>query len=159
MLSTSQFISVLIVFVGLGLFFVREFYRPGLRKASAILTIMSVCMVTGCTANEPKSAEYTKITADEAVSMMEDGGMFILLDVRTEEEYNESHIDGAILIPDTEIEERATEELTDKDARILIYCRSGRRSALVAQALADMGYTNVYDFGGIIDWAGDTVSG
>lgn len=75
-----------------------------------------------------------------------------MLDVRSQEEFDEGHIEGAIVIPDTEIADRAETQLTDKEATILIYCRSGRRSKLAAQALADLGYTNIYEFGGIIDW-------
>ena len=91
--------------------------------------------------------------------MMESVDDFILLDVRTEEEFRENRIGGAILIPDYEISARAGLELPDKDAVILIYCRSGRRSENAARELADMGYTNVYDFGGIIDWPYETASG
>jgi rhodanese-related sulfurtransferase len=108
-----------------------------------------------------KSAEavYHKISAEEAREIMESTNGFIVLDVRTEDEYREKRIDGAILIPDHEIQERAESELPDKNAVILVYCRSGRRSANAAKELADMGYTNVYDFGGILDWTYDTVSG
>ena len=104
-----------------------------------------------------KKPEYRKISAAEAKEMM--NGEYILLDVRTEEEFKEERIEGAILIPDYEIGERVETELPDKDALILVYCRSGRRSALAANELAEIGYTNVYDFGGIIDWPYDTVSG
>jgi rhodanese-related sulfurtransferase len=90
--------------------------------------------------------------------MMESDEAFILLDVRTDEEYREKRIDGSVLIPDYEIGSRAEAELPDKDALILIYCRSGRRSANVANELIAMGYTNVYDFGGIIDWFYETVN-
>lgn len=107
---------------------------------------------------ETEEAVYHKISADEALEMMESGDDFILLDVRTDGEYKENRIEGAVLIPDYEVAERAEDELPDKDALILIYCRSGRRSANVANDLIDMGYTNVYDFGGIIDWIYETVS-
>ena len=92
------------------------------------------------------------ITAEEAKEIMDSEEGYIILDVRTQEEYNESHIPGAILIPDTEIEARAEKELTDKDQLILVYCRSGRRSKLAAEALVELGYTNIKEFGGIIDW-------
>jgi len=103
--------------------------------------------------------EYRRITAEDARRMMEEAEDFILLDVRTEEEYKQQRIDGAVLIPDYEIADRAEAELPDKSALILIYCRSGRRSADSARELIGMGYTNVYDFGGIIDWPYETVSG
>jgi len=91
--------------------------------------------------------------------MMDEGNPFILLDVRTDEEFAEKRIDGAILIPDYEIEDRVLTELPDREALILIYCRSGNRSASAARKMIDMGYTNVYDFGGINDWPYDTVGG
>lgn len=104
-------------------------------------------------------AAYRKISAEESRDIMDSTEDFILLDVRTDEEFKEKRIDGAILIPNYEIANRAESELPDKNAVILIYCRSGRRSANVANELVDMGYTNVYDFGGILDWSYETVSG
>jgi len=102
---------------------------------------------------------YRRVSAGDAYQMMQDTDEFILLDVRRDEEFREAHIEGAVLIPDYEIESRAAAELPDKDALILVYCRSGRRSADAANKLVGMGYTNVYDFGGIIDWPYDTVRG
>jgi rhodanese-related sulfurtransferase len=104
-------------------------------------------------------AVYQTISADRAKALMDSGESYILLDVRTDEEFADKHIDGAVLIPDYEIKSRAESELPDKGAAILVYCRSGRRSAGAARELADMGYTNVYDFGGIIDWPYETVKG
>ena len=83
---------------------------------------------------------------------------FIILDVRTEEEYDTEHIANAILIPDYEIKEKAESILTDKDQLILVYCRSGRRSKNAASTLATLGYTNIKEFGGIIDWKYDTIT-
>ena len=77
---------------------------------------------------------------------------YVILDVRTQEEYDQGHIPGAILIPNTEIEARAEQELPDKDQLILVYCRSGRRSKLAADILVSLGYTDIREFGGIIDW-------
>ena len=99
-----------------------------------------------------------QITAKEAKNIMDHETAYILLDVRTEEEFNEGHIDGAILIPDYEITEKAEDILTDKDQLILVYCRSGRRSKLAADSLVTMGYTNIKEFGGIIDWPYDIVT-
>lgn len=96
-------------------------------------------------------AEYKKITPEEAKALI-DGGNVIILDVRTKEEYDEGHIKDAILLPDTDIAEQAETVLPDKTSKILVYCRSGRRSALSAKELIAMGYTNVFDFGGILDW-------
>jgi len=103
-------------------------------------------------------AVYHKITAGEAKDIMDAGDPYILLDVRTAEEYQESHIDGAQLLPSGELADRAASELPDQQAVILVYCRSGARSAGAAKALVAMGYTNVYDMGGIIDWPYGTVS-
>ncbi|TAH63631.1 MAG: rhodanese-like domain-containing protein [Anaerolineaceae bacterium] len=89
--------------------------------------------------------------------MIDNNSDIIVLDVRTEEEFNSGHIKDAILIPNNEILERAEEELPDKEATILVYCRSGRRSSLAAENLTGLGYTNVYDFGGIIDWTYEIV--
>lgn len=101
-------------------------------------------------------AEYRKISAEEAKAMM-DAGNVTVLDVRTASEYAEGHIKNAILLPDTDINSKAHAVLPDKQAKILVYCRSGRRSELAARALVQMGYINVYDFGGIIDWPYETV--
>jgi len=96
------------------------------------------------------------ITAEEAKQIMDSQEGYIILDVRTQEEYDQVHISGAILIPDTQIKARAEEVLTDKDQLILVYCRSGRRSKLAAEALVELGYTNIKEFGGIIDWPYET---
>ena len=92
------------------------------------------------------------ITAQEAKAIMDSESGYIILDVRTQEEYDSGHIPNAILIPDYEIASRAEAELTDKNQLILVYCRSGRRSKLAAEALVELGYTNIREFGGIIDW-------
>ena len=92
------------------------------------------------------------ITAQQAKEMMDSQEGYIILDTRTQAEYDESHIPGAILIPYDEILEKAEARLTDKNQLILVYCRSGRRSKLAAEDLVKLGYTNVKEFGGIIDW-------
>ena len=90
---------------------------------------------------------------------MDSGEPYILLDVRSESEFNEQRIDGAIVLPVDEISNRAAAVLPDKDTAILVYCRSGSRSATASNELVGMGYTNVYDIGGIIDWPYGTISG
>lgn len=124
-------------------------------------------LLTGCTtlnnnvsettphpdATETEENTYEQITQIKAKEIMDSGEEYILLDVRTKEEFDDGHIEGAILIPDFEIEERAETELPDKDALILVYCRSGRRSKNAASILAALGYTNVKEFGGINNWA------
>lgn len=104
-------------------------------------------------------AVYVNINAQEAKAIMDSQTDYVILDVRTEEEFNEKHIPGAILIPDYEIEEKAEEILTDKDKLLLVYCRSGRRSKNASEILVRLGYTNIKEFGGIIDWPYETVSG
>ena len=101
---------------------------------------------------ETKKNEYKQITQSEAKALMDSETNYIILDTREQYEFDEGHIAGAILIPYTEIETKATSTLPDKDQLILVYCRSGRRSKIAAQSLADLGYTNVREFGGIIDW-------
>jgi rhodanese-related sulfurtransferase len=123
-----------------------------------IFLLLAVMMFTACGQDNPNSQEavYMNITAQEAREIMDTEEGYIILDVRTQAEYDEKHIPGAILIPDYEIKERAEEELTDKDQLILVYCRSGRRSKLAAEVLVELGYTNIKEFGGIIDWPYET---
>jgi len=124
-----------------------------MKKIFPALLMACTLVLTACT---PK-AVYRKISAEEAYRMMREEEC-ILLDTRTHEEYAISRIEGAVLIPEYEIGRRAAAELPDKQAIILVYCRSGRRSAIAANELVAMGYTNVYDFGGIIDWPYETAS-
>ena len=98
---------------------------------------------------------YKQISQEEAKRIMDSEEEHIILDVREQEEFDEGHIPGAILIPYTEIENKAEEILTDKNAQILVYCRSGRRSKIASESLAKLGYTNIKEFGGIIDWKWD----
>ncbi|MCL2158811.1 MAG: rhodanese-like domain-containing protein [Oscillospiraceae bacterium] len=107
---------------------------------------------------EVAQAVYRRITPEEAHDLMQSAEDFILLDVRTAAEHGEQRIPGSVLLPYDEIEGRAKAELPDKNALILVYCRSGRRSETAAKQLVDMGYANVYDFGGIIEWKYDTES-
>ena len=98
------------------------------------------------------SATYEQISGAEAKALMDSESGYIIIDARTQEEYDEGHIPGAILIPEYEIADRAEKDLPDKDQLILVYCRSGRRSKIAAEELVKLGYTNVKEFGGIIDW-------
>lgn len=117
------------------------------------LTILSlvICLLLSVTACSQETG-YEQISAEEAKQIMDTEENYVILDVRTEEEYFLGHIPGAVLIPDYEIEDRAEAELTDKEQLILVYCRSGNRSKDASAALAEMGYTNVKEFGGINDW-------
>ena len=102
--------------------------------------------------NESEKNSYKQISQAEAKALMDSEANYIIIDTREQYEFDEGHIEGAILIPYTEIAEKAEGVLTDKGQLILVYCRSGRRSKIAAQSLADLGYTNVREFGGIIDW-------
>lgn len=119
-----------------------------------IFLLLAALLLSACGQTEEKGGEevYMNITAEEAKRIMDTREGYIILDVRTQEEYDQGHIPGAILIPNTEIEEKAEEILTDKDQLILVYCRSGRRSKLASEILVELGYTNIREFGGIIDW-------
>ena len=98
---------------------------------------------------------YKQISAEKAMEFMETEKEYIILDVRTQEEYDEKHIPGAVLVPNESIGESEIEELPDKDQMILVYCRSGNRSKQASEKLAKLGYTNVYEFGGINNWTGE----
>ena len=119
-----------------------------------IFLLLAVLFLTACGQDNEngQGAVYVNITAVEAKQIMDSEKGYIILDVRTQEEYDQGHIPGAIVISHEEITEKAEEVLTDKDKLILVYCRSGRRSKLAAEALVELGYTNIKEFGGIIDW-------
>ena len=99
-----------------------------------------------------ESGMFEQITQEEAKRIMDENGEAVILDTREQEEFDAGHIPGAILIPYTEIDNKAEEVIPDKDSLILVYCRSGRRSKIAAESLVKLGYTNVKEFGGIIDW-------
>ena len=119
-----------------------------------IFLLLAVMLLTACGQDREndQGAVYVNITAEEAKQIMNSEEGYIILDVREQDEYDAGHIPGAILIPYTQIEEKVDEMLPDKDQLILVYCRSGRRSKIAAEALAALGYTNIKEFGGIIDW-------
>lgn len=124
-----------------------------------VIFILLAVLFTSCSQAGGGSARgYEQISQAEAKALMDSEEGYVILDVRTEEEYAERHIEGAILIPDYEIGTRAPSLLRDKDQLILVYCRSGRRSKNAASELAALGYTNVKEFGGINDWIYGTVS-
>ena len=119
-----------------------------------VFLFLAVMMLTACGQDKEndQGAVYVNITAEEAKQIMDKEEGFIILDVRTQEEYDQGHIPGAIVISHEEIAEKAEKVLTDKDQLILVYCRSGRRSKIAAEALVALGYNNIKEFGGIIDW-------
>lgn len=106
---------------------------------------------------ETTTAVLEKIDAEAAKKIMDSESDIIILDVRTQEEYDSGHIQGALLLPYDQIEQKAAEALPDKDKKILVYCRSGNRSNTASNTLSKLGYTQIYDFGGIIDWPYDVV--
>ena len=128
-------------------------------RKTKVRLIMLISMVAllgmtacGADADNGKKISYEQISAEEAKAIMDAEKDHIIIDARTEEEFAAGHIAGAILIPEYEIAARAESELPDKDALILVYCRSGRRSKIASEELVKLGYTNVKEFGGIIDW-------
>ena len=123
-----------------------------------LILFMTVLLLTGCAAR-PSAGTYRQITAEEAANLMESETGYIVLDVRTPEEYAGRHIPGAINVPNETIGSTAPEQLPDREQLILIYCRSGNRSKQAADKLAALGYTNIVEFGGINSWQGETVAG
>lgn len=145
--------------------------EPKSRKTSGrtIMIIAAVFLVAatlaGCSKGDVmdgpdmvRTPEYKQIDQETAKEMMAEDDGHIIVDVRRQDEFDSGHIPGAICIPNEEIDTVPPEELRDMGQIILVYCRSGRRSKEAAQKLADMGYWNVYEFGGIIDWTGETVT-
>ena len=130
----------------------------------AVIAMTAVLILTGCgssaddkTAGDKKT--YRQVSPEEAAAMMEEETDYIILDVRTQEEYETAHIPGAICIPNETIGTEDIPELPDKEQLILVYCRSGNRSKQASEKLAKQGYTNIVEFGGINSWTGETVSG
>ena len=121
----------------------------------ALLTFTLPLGCVGC--SDGGSATYEQIDGAKAKALMDSESGYIIIDARTQEEYDQGHIPGAIMIPEYEIADRAEKDLPDKDQLILVYCRSGRRSKIAAEELVNLGYTNVKEFGGIIDWEYETV--
>ena len=115
--------------------------------------LLTLALPFGCVGcSDGGSASYDQISGAEAKALMDSESGYIIIDARTQEEYDQGHIHGAIVIPEYEIAVRAENELPDKDQLILVYCRSGRRSKIAAEELVKLGYTNIKEFGGIIDW-------
>ena len=123
---------------------------------AASLALLSGCALSRAKEDKaedmPDKAAYQKISAEEAYEMMASQEIVVVVDVRTREEYDGGHIENAVLVPNESIGSEMPESLPDKDATLLIYCRSGRRSKDAAQKLLALGYQSVYDFGGVIDW-------
>ena len=128
-----------------------------MKKLMSIL--LSALMLTGCATGGNPASTYRQISMDEAVTMMAEETGYIILDVRRADEFAAGHIPNAINIPNESIGTSEIAELSDKDQLIMVYCRSGRRSKEAAEKLVKLGYTNIVEFGGILDWKGETVTG
>ena len=133
-----------------------------MRKIKGLIVMMLISLsffgFSACNGdNIDNNFSYEQITAEQAKAIMDAEKDYIIIDARTEQEFSEGHIEGARLIPEYEIAQRAEKELPDKSALILVYCRSGRRSKIASEELVKLGYNNVKEFGGIIDWPYETV--
>ena len=122
----------------------------------AVLLAALLPTAAACEAAPENNFGYEQISGAEAKALMDTEAGYVIIDARTEEEFAEGHIPGAVLIPEYQISEKAEDMLPDKDTLILVYCRSGRRSKLAAEELVKLGYTSVKEFGGIIYWEYET---
>ena len=133
-------------------------------KKLLILCMTFICILSGCgnadfVQNTEQKSGYIQVSMEEGLELMEADSDYILLDVRRDDEFEEGHIPGAINIPNESIETEEIVELPDKEQTIYVYCRSGNRSKQASQKLVDLWYTNVIEFGGIIDYSGETTKG
>ena len=128
-------------------------------KRTVAVLLLFLCLLSGCGTAWESTNAYRQVNTQEAVDLMDGETDYIILDVRTREEYESAHIPGAICVPNETIGDEDIPELPRKDQLILVYCRSGNRSKQAAGKLAKLGYTNVLEFGGINSWPGQTVSG
>ena len=127
-----------------------------MRKIKRLLPfILSLMLLSACSAPNNSKGSYGQISMDEAVKMMKDEKNYIILDVRSPDEFAEGHIPGAINVPNEEIGDAEISELPSKSQLILVYCRSGRRSKEASEKLVKLGYTNIVEFGGFLDWKGE----
>lgn len=138
--------------------------KPVVPFTFMLVILFSIFGLTGCSnsTNRSNTASnsnaYQQITAEEAAKMMQSATDYIVLDVRTEQEYASGHIPGAVKIPNETIASGAIQQLPDKEQLILVYCRSGNRSKQASEKLVNLGYTNIVEFGGINDWSGEVVT-
>ncbi len=127
-------------------------------KIKFIIFLLPVLLLTGCVAKTeaPQNKTYKQISVSEAVQLMQSEKDYIILDVRRPDEFAEGHIPNAFNVPNENIGDNEISELPDKNQLILVYCRSGRRSKEASEKLVKLGYTNIVEFGGILDWTGET---
>ncbi len=135
-----------------------------MKKSIVLIALLLLVFTAGCSASGPagdtekREPTFHQISQEEAKEMMAKDDGHVVVDVRRQDEYDAGHIPGAILVPNESIGCDSPEALPDYDQIILVYCRSGNRSKQAAQKLAGMGYTNIYEFGGITTWTGDVVT-
>ena len=130
-----------------------------MKKRFWLFAAAALLLLAGCGAAEQPGSTYRQITQEEAAKLMAEQSDYLLLDVRTQAEFEQAHIPGALCIPNETIGSDEIPALPDKNQLILVYCRSGNRSKQAAEKLAQLGYTNIVEFGGINTWTGETVSG
>ncbi len=123
------------------------------RKTFAVLIALLMTICAGCSS----AGSYKTINATDAVKMMETGNNYLIVDVRTQEEYDKKHIPGALLVPIADLREGKFDKLPDKNQTLFVYCWTGRRAEDSAKILAENGYTKVYNFGGLVEWNGELV--
>lgn len=129
-----------------------------MEKIAIPVLLMLALVLTGVTNFAPKTTGYRQVTTEEAVNIMQTEENYVILDVRTAQEFASGHIPGAVLLPNETIGTEDVPLLPDKDQLILVYCRSGNRSKQAAEKLAQLGYTNIVEFGGINSWTGEIVT-
>lgn len=126
-----------------------------------LIAVLCICMFcSGCVVDNSNAKEeplYSSITMEDAAVLLESENDYLLLDVRTEQEYFSGHIPGAVCIPNEDIDENVAEALPDQEQVIFVYCRSGNRSKQAAEKLANLGYTNIVEIGGVKDWPGELI--
>ncbi len=136
---------------------VREKTEIEMKRFKLIPILLSALLLTGCTAPSEGADGFRRVSAEEAAGLMETEENYIILDVRRPDEFDTGHIPNAINVPNEEIGDGEIDELPDKSQLILVYCRSGRRSLEASEKLVRLGYTNIVEFGGILDWQGEIV--
>ena len=144
----------------------KEFRKIGVPLILFLMMLtLSMCFLTGCRktdssnqSDEASANSYVQISSEDAMAIMESEDGYIILDVRTPEEYKEGHIPNAVNVDVETIGNDLPSELPDLDQLIMVYCRSGNRSKQASEKLVNLGYTNIVEFGGIIDWSGDVVT-
>lgn len=129
-----------------------------MEKIAIPALLVLALVLTGVTNFAPKTTGYRQVTTEEAVNIMQTEENYVILDVRTAQEFASGHIPGAVLLPNEIIGTEDIPLLPDKDQLILVYCRSGNRSKQAAEKLAQLGYTNIVEFGGINSWTGEIVT-